>query len=277
MSKSPSAIGRLVPWMATLLRASLRPGTARPSNSPATMTAPVHTGKNLSTRESRETTGLSWTTGCARRTGRGAATGRPPTTASLSMPASVASVASALVLVPLLVRVVPVPLVVLVTAPPRLQRSSARHGQWQPPRPAGARRQPPVQPTGRRSRLGPSGSRPNGPGGWPSRASPPGGPSGGKKAGSRRRAAPRVCRTRNARLGTAHPRSPGATGLPTPPKALLPRRAPHQPGQLQPILLQAYLNLAYRHGTAAAAAGQDMLGPSRVTDVPWRALMTAWQ
>ena len=57
ISSSPSAMGRLVPWIATLFSALFRPGTRQPSSSPAAIAAPIHTGRNRSSRDSRATTG----------------------------------------------------------------------------------------------------------------------------------------------------------------------------------------------------------------------------
>ena len=57
ISSSPSAIGRLVPWIATRFSALFRPGTSRPSSSPAAIAAPIHTGRNRSSLDSRVITG----------------------------------------------------------------------------------------------------------------------------------------------------------------------------------------------------------------------------
>ena len=51
-------MGRLVPWTATLFSALFRPGTRRPSSSPAAIAAPIHTGRN------RSSTGSPAITGC---------------------------------------------------------------------------------------------------------------------------------------------------------------------------------------------------------------------
>ena len=51
-------MGRLVPWTATRFSALFRPGTRRPSSSPAAIAAPIHTGRN------RSSTGSPAITGC---------------------------------------------------------------------------------------------------------------------------------------------------------------------------------------------------------------------
>ena len=52
-------MGRLVPWTATVFSALFRPGTRRPSSSPATIAAPIHTGRNRSSIGNWAITGRS--------------------------------------------------------------------------------------------------------------------------------------------------------------------------------------------------------------------------
>ena len=59
----PIAIGRLIPSTCTACSTVSRPGTHRPSNSPASMATPIHTGRNRSRVDSFATTAFAGAAG----------------------------------------------------------------------------------------------------------------------------------------------------------------------------------------------------------------------
>jgi len=59
MISRPSAIGSEMPSIWTVPRAVFSPGTDRPSNRPAAIATPIHTGRKRSSVDNLSTTGAS--------------------------------------------------------------------------------------------------------------------------------------------------------------------------------------------------------------------------